>query len=133
LSAMNSPGKSELLVVAEDAKWNQHGSGREKDSLSGCAVFKVTLGRTRNAIRWCLQCWNPISMTNDLCRECCKVKKERSDTKSEKLCFPCKEKNNELYLHFKKHQDESMEKESLVELHHLHDTNHVEGFSELII
>jgi hypothetical protein len=70
---------------------------------------------------------------HDLIGEWCKAKKQRSDRESEKLCFRCKEKNNELCLHFKKHREEFMGKEALVELHHPHGANHVEGFKKLIM
>jgi hypothetical protein len=37
-----------------------------------------------------------------------------------------------LYPHFKRYHEEFMEEELLCEIHHPHDTNHVEGFNKLI-
>ena len=38
LSETNAAGKS-VISVARDARWDKRGSGRRKDSLSGCSVF----------------------------------------------------------------------------------------------
>jgi hypothetical protein len=46
--------------------------------------------------------------------------------------FWCKEANKDLYEHFKRHDDELMRKDSLRELHHQQDTNHVKAFNKLI-
>jgi hypothetical protein len=41
MNLMNDKGKKVLVSVAGDARWDKcGGSGRKKDSLSGCSVFK---------------------------------------------------------------------------------------------
>jgi hypothetical protein len=63
------------------------------------------------------------------------TKKEPGSEEEEKdrLRFWCKERNSDLYAHFKQHHDEFMKEDSLRKLHHPHDTNHMEAFNKLII
>jgi hypothetical protein len=65
----NDQGKSELLV-AGNARWDKHGSGRKKDSLSGCSVFKLTLGLEPMS-QSCIKCAKGTDHDPSICPNNC--------------------------------------------------------------
>jgi hypothetical protein len=68
---------------------------------------------------------------HDHCGTWCKAK-YGSDAEKKELRFRCKTTNHAMYLLFKSHHDQFMQEDSLRDLHHPHNTNHVEAFNKLI-